>query len=472
MSKIESSHLFVVILAGGSGTRLWPISRELYPKQLLALLGKKTLIQQTVERAKKLVPVDHIRIVTGSAFVTDILLQLRPLGISRSNIIIEPGQRNTAPALALAVASISRVDADAMLLVLPADHIIDPDSAFIRAVKSTLSLVEEGKHVVFGIPPTSPSSEYGYIKPKLGKSKKGEIVPVEKFVEKPNSKIAELYIHDGYLWNAGIFLFSASALIRSIRTHLPEVSQLLFPAKGAPVKVFEPEYLRLPNVSIDNGILEHAKNIVVCVAPFGWRDIGSWKVLYELAPKDEDGNALNDDAIALACEGSLVFGSPGRVAAAIGMKDTIIVDTEDAILVVNREETHRIKEVYLRLKAENKRQHREHRTSARPWGSYTILDEGETFKVKRLVVLPGERLSLQSHAKRSEHWVVINGTARATVNRDIRYLDQGHSIEIPCGAKHRLENPGDDVLEIIEVQRGDYLGEDDIVRYDDKYERE
>ena len=464
------THLYSVILAGGSGTRLWPISRELYPKQLLALLGKKTLIQQTFTRLKKLTPAERIYIVTKQTFATDILLQLKPFGFKKDHLLIEPEQRNTASAIGLASAMVAEKDKDAVLLVCPADHLISPTTAFSNDVTLAMKSALGGNIVVFGISPDAPSPEYGYIKPE-STLVKNTIVQESAFVEKPSVRVAEEYIKSGYMWNAGIFLFEAKTMLAAVKKFLPELSTLLTSKHDASVEDFAIGYNALPSISVDNGVLEKTKNVAVIRASFKWQDIGSWKILYELMPHDKNNNVENEDSFAIDCTGSMILGSPNRVVAAIDMDDVIIIDTEDAVLVTKRDSAHRIKEVFTKIKASGRSQHREHRTSFRPWGSYTILQEGEYYKVKKLVVNPGERLSLQSHEKRSEHWTVIAGVAKATIGRDTRYLEEGESIDIPFRAKHRLENPGEDILEIIEVQRGDYLGEDDIIRYEDKYNR-
>lgn len=465
----NNNHHYAVILAGGSGTRLWPISRELYPKQLLALTGNKTLIQETFERIEKIVPRENIYIVTNKQFVTDILLQLKSIGFAREQLIIEVAQKNTGPAIALAAEVINKKDKQALMLVCPADHLITNNIEFKKSLISAFARAEDGKLLTLGIFPDSPSTEYGYIKPK-GKIIFGTPTPIERFVEKPPKDTAEIYIKEGYLWNAGIFVWSAKAFLSEIKKYLPEVAHALS-FRDTDAEKFAEHFSVLSPVSIDVGILEKSKKVEVIKVKFAWKDIGSWKSLYELLEKDKSGNVLNEHALTIDCIDSLVYGSSKRATVAIGIYDMVVVDTEDAVLVVHKNETHKIKNAYAELKERNKMQYKEHKTVMRPWGSYTVLEEGPGYKVKKIIVNPHERLSLQMHYKRAEHWVVIQGKAKATVGDTTLIYEAHQTVDVPVETMHRLENPTNEILEIIEVQSGAYLGEDDIVRFDDAYER-
>ena len=450
-------NLYGVILAGGSGTRLWPISRELYPKQLLKLFGNKTLIQQTFSRLKKIIPPEKIYIVTNQSFEEDIYLQLKGLGMIRENILVEPAQRNTAPAIALASKKIFNKDKSAIILTCPADHLIKPDEEFIRAVKIAFPVAQKNFLVIFGIAPTNPSSEYGYIKI----NSKNKVYKVEKFIEKPDKEEAEDLIKKGGLWNSGIFIWKAKIILQEIRKNIPEVYKA----------VKSQSYLSLQPISIDKGILEHSKKIRAIPANFQWQDIGSWKSLYQLLPKDSAQNVLNEKVLESGCQNCLIYGTQKRIVAAIGLENLIVVDTEDAVLVSHKEKTHEVKELLEKMKANNFPQYLQHPTTYRPWGSFTVIEEGKNFKVKKVVVKPKEKLSLQFHKQRSEHWVVLKGLAKVELNDKIFYLKPHQSIDVPVEVKHRLINPGRENLEIIEIQNGDYLGENDIIRIDDKYKR-
>lgn len=471
--KNDKKHLFGLILAGGSGTRLWPLSRKFYPKQLLKLIGNKTLIQQTFLRLKKTVPLKNIFVITGENIADDIYVQLRVLGINKKNIIKEPDQKNTAPAIALASKIIFKKDKNAKILISPSDHIIGPDFEFLKTAKKAFDIAESGLLTTFGIIPLNPSAEYGYIKinSKFKISNlKNKAYKVEKFIEKPDIKSAEKLIKQGAYWNSGIFALKAEMIIEEIKKFLPDVYEAIDFYNNDFDKFLE-LYRSLRSVSIDKGVLEKSEKIVVIPAKFKWKDIGSWKALHEFLPKDRQSNILNKQVLADNCSSCLIYGYEKRMVVAFGLNDLVVIDTEDAVLVSHKDYVHKIKEAVKKMKNKNMNQYFQHPTSYRPWGKYTIIEEGDNFKVKKIVVEPKQKLSLQFHKKRAEHWTVLKGNAKVELNGKIFNLNPHQNIDIPIGAKHRLENFTGKPLEIIEIQSGDYLGEDDIVRIDDKYER-
>ncbi|KKR89144.1 MAG: Mannose-1-phosphate guanylyltransferase/mannose-6-phosphate isomerase [Candidatus Wolfebacteria bacterium GW2011_GWA1_44_24] len=453
-------NLYGVILGGGSGARLWPVSRKFYPKQLLKLFGDKTLIQQTFLRLKKIIKPSKIYVVTNAPLADDIYIQLKEFGFKKENFIIESAQKSTAPAIALAASRVFKENRKAIMAVCPADHLIKPDKKFIETIKESLKPAKEGFLVVFGIKPVGPSAEYGYL--KTDRKSKSKIQTVEKFTEKPDEKTAERFIKEGYFWNSGIFVWKAEVFLKEVKKHLPKVYRAL---------KFPGFYKSIDSISVDSGVLEKSKKIKAISANFKWQDVGSWKSLYGLLPKDSNQNVIGENIFGVDCQKCLIYGTQRRIVAAVGLKDLIVVDTEDAVLVAHREKSGEIKNILEQIKANNLSQYFEHPTVHRPWGFFTVIEEGEKFKVKKVSVKPKEKLSLQYHNKRSEHWVVLRGTAKILLDGKVFFLETHQSFDIPVGGKHQLENPGDEPLELIETQSGDYLGEDDIVRINDKYGR-
>ena len=475
------NHLYPVIMAGGSGTRFWPLSRQLFPKQLLRIMGGETLIQQTMRRVVCASAPNRVMISTNPAQAESIRAQLGEWKDALSdNFVLEPEGRNTAPAIALVALELVRRDPDAIMLVVPADHIVKGQRAFDGAVSLAATLAKQDYLVTFGIQPIRPETGYGYIRPNrkvtLGKQGLLKGHPVSRFVEKPNAAKAAQYLKaGGYYWNSGMFVWRAAAILDEIKRHQPalslgieRISQLI--GSGATRQSVDEAYCALTPVSIDTGVLEQSKKAAIVPVSFQWSDVGSWGSLDEVAPKDKAGNVLVGRVVDVGSRRSIVYGDR-RLVATIGLTDMVVADTPDATLVCPKSRAQDVKLLVDILKRQNAPEHLEHLTVHRPWGSYTILEEGRGYKVKRVTVKPGGRLSLQLHHRRSEHWVVITGTARVTRGEEVFELKTGHSAEIPLETRHRLENPGHETLHIIEVQNGPYLGEDDIVRFQDDYGR-
>ncbi len=478
----EKTQLYGVILAGGSGTRFWPLSRERFPKQLLRIIGEETLIQQTVRRLLRSMGAERIVVVTNDHQADSIKLQLAEWKEAISdNIICEPEGRNTAPAIGLAALQLLRRDPEAVMVVLPADHVIAQPAKFQQAVRLGEQLAKAGNLVTFGIQPSRPETGYGYIQPqrrsRVGSRGKMTGYRVARFVEKPNMTTAQRYVKSGnFFWNSGIFMWKASVVMDELEAQKPALAKGLRRIEkmidaGAGKADIAKQYHRLESVSIDHGVMEHSSQAAVIPVDFGWSDVGSWGSLEEVASLDQSGNVVNGNIMDIGSTNSVLF-ADRRMVATIGLSDMVVVDTPDATLVCPKSRAQDVKQVVQELKRRHAPEHLEHLTVMRPWGAYTVLEESPGYKVKRITVTPGRRLSLQLHHKRSEHWVVIRGKARVTCGDEVYDLHAGQSTGIPVETPHRLENPGSDVLEIIEVQNGAYLGEDDIVRFQDDFGRE
>jgi mannose-1-phosphate guanylyltransferase/mannose-6-phosphate isomerase len=463
--------LIPVILSGGTGTRLWPVSRETHPKPFMRIGGDKSLLTQVYERATSVA--EHIPLIVTNRdyyFLSCDELNNQTL---KPHYLLEPKGRNTAPAIALA-ALWAQQYGDPCLLVMPADHLIKDAVAFSVSVKHAESLAENGVIVLFGIQPTAPEMGFGYI--EMGDALDHKANTVRRFVEKPDITTAQAYLAQGnYVWNSGMFCFKASAILDAFEEHAPE---LLMAAKEVfknsqtetDKTVLPPAFAELESISIDYAVMERAKHIAVIPGNFGWSDIGSWNAVSDALQADEQGNTSSGQNIIIDSK-NIHIESDSRLVAAIGLDNLIIIDTPDALLVADKRNSQDVRKVVEQLKINGGDAHKLHRTASRPWGTYTVLEEGAGFKIKRIVVKPGASLSLQMHHHRSEHWVVVSGAARVTVDETVTLVTPNQSTYIPIGAKHRLNNPGATELVMIEVQCGNYLGEDDIVRFTDNYGR-
>ncbi len=476
--------LIPVILSGGSGTRLWPLSREKHPKQLLPLIGEDSLLQATVRRMEGLVDVrlGMPMVVCNEEYRFVIAEQLRLMNIA-GTILLEPTGRNTAPALTLAALAAMREGGDPILLVMPADHVILDTAAFQAVVRKGLALAAEGMVVTFGITPDSPETGYGYIQSgaTLGE---GGACRIARFVEKPDFATAEAYLDDGsYLWNSGLFIMRASVWLAAIAVCRADILIACHTAwdqgsvDGEFLRVNKEAFALCPSDSIDYAVMERIavgestlpSGVVIPLAA-GWSDVGAWDSLWKVLPKDGEGNVSQGDVLLYDCRNTLVM-SENRLVACVGVEDVVVVETADAILVVHKNKTQDVKKIVDTLKSEGRAEGQLHRKVFRPWGWYDGIDAGERFQVKRIVVKPGAALSLQMHHHRAEHWIVVRGTAQVTRGDTSYLVSENESTFIPLGTRHRLKNPGCVPLEIIEVQSGSYLGEDDIVRFEDAYGR-
>ncbi len=477
MSKTSSdtAALLPVILAGGSGTRLWPLSRKHYAKQYLALDGTTTMLQATVARIAAL-PCAPPFVICNEETRFLAAEQMRQLGHDKALILLEPAGRNTAPAIALAALEAQSRGEDPVLLVMPADHKISDTDAFSAAVQTALPLAQSNKLVTFGITPSRPETGYGYIRsgaPVAG----GDAHAVDAFVEKPDAATAEGYLASGgYYWNSGIFLFRASRYLEELEAFRPDIMSACRAACAGKqsdlhfMRFDEAAFLACPDVSIDYAVMEQTSDAVVVPIEAGWSDIGSWSALWDASEKNDDGNCEIGDVMSLNGSGNYI-NAGSRMVAAVGLTDMVVVETKDAVFVAPKDRVNEIKELIAQMTAQERPELDHHRVVYRPWGKYDSIDMGERYQVKRITVNPGAKLSVQKHHHRAEHWIVVRGCAKVTRGEETLLLTENQSTYIPLGEIHALENPGKIPLDLIEVQSGSYLGEDDIVRFEDKYGR-
>ena len=496
----HNDDLFAIILAGGSGARFWPLSRETLPKQMLQIVGEDTLLRQTVKRIQGFVPSGNIWIVTTLDKAPDIRFHLNPLGplAKEVPVLAEPLGRNTAPAIGLAAACLSRLSPESVMIVMPSDHAIPTRDRFLDDVKLAVRGAIAGHLVTFGIRPDRPETGYGYIKAASDQPNKrnkrdkpneldkpdepDKLLDVERFLEKPDLRTAKAFLSEGgYFWNSGIFVWKTSVILSEIEKHLPSLHEKLKEIDSLLHGVLQtdrPEsldqldklYSSIEPVSIDHGVMERSSNVRMVPASFQWSDLGSWAALDDVVERDGAGNILQGNVIDVDSRNSIVF-SDKRLIATIGLREMAVVDTPDATLVIPKERAQEVRKIVDILKSEGREEHLIHLTVERPWGSYTVLEKGNGYKIKRVVLKPGARLSLQSHGRRSEHWVVVSGVARVAREGEVYLIQTNESTFIPAKTRHRLENPSQEPLQIIEVQSGGYLEEDDIERFEDDYDR-
>ena len=459
----------MVIMAGGSGSRLWPLSRTNHPKQFLSLDGGDTMLQATIARLRDLT-VDNYYVVCNEEHRFLVAEQIREVGIPAS-IILEPSGRNTAPAIALAALLAGE---SPLMLVLPADHVIKDEKSFVDTVKSAIALAKKGKLITFGVTPGEANTGYGYIK---GGDQCDVGYVIEEFVEKPSSELAKTYVRSGdYFWNSGIFLFNAGLYLRELSRFRHDIFEICRASMEASkidqdfVRCDKTIFESCPSDSIDYAVMEHTESAVVVPLNAGWSDVGSWSSLWEVSEKNPEGNATAGDVMLHDTVNSYIR-TDDKLVVAVGLKDLIVVSTKDAVMIAHKNSSQDIKKITEDLKESAREELDFHREVYRPWGKYDSIDRGECYQVKRITVNPGARLSLQMHHHRAEHWVVVSGTAKVTKGSETMVLFKNESVYLPLGVVHALENPGRVNLELIEVQSGDYLGEDDIVRLDDKYGR-
>ena len=473
MAAKDKNDLYAVVMAGGKGTRFWPLSRETFPKQFLRLTGDNTLLQNTINRLNGEVPPENFLIIT-TRHQGDLVRWQTGDTLPAGCTVMEPQGRNTAPAIALAAFKIRKRNKNALMLVLPSDHHISDTGAFKTAVKKAGAAAREGNLVTFGVVPSRPETGYGYI--KAGKSIGKGIYKVERFVEKPGRKEAQSFLKEGsFFWNSGIFLFRVRDILAEMKKYMPELYNAFSKIEKSLDAEKEEEalksvYASIEGESIDYGIMERSKRVAVVKAGFGWSDIGSWSALDEVMERDGAGNVVTGNAVSVDAENSIIFSS-GRLVASIGVKDMVVVDTSDATLICPKDRVQEVKQLVERLKEEGKNEYLLPRLEERPWGYFSILEKGPHYQIKHICLKPKARLSLQMHNHRSEHWIVVSGTALVQRGEETFHVHKNESTYIPPTVKHRLENPGLIPLKIIEIQSGEFLGEEDIIRFEDAYGR-
>lgn len=458
-----------VILAGGSGTRLWPFSRNSFPKQFLHFGDGESLLQKTVRRFYPAVSPQDILIITNQSYFHLVKSQLSAIDASfEAQILVEPEKKNTAPAICFAVKYLQEVlgtSDDECVLICSSDHIIAPESIFLDAVNKGEKIAQRGQHVIFGVRPNKPETGYGYI--KASHDDENGAHKVLQFVEKPDYPTAQAFLLSGeHLWNSGIFLFQIRAFLNEMSALCPQITSLSL----GTFKEMVSRFSEMPVVSIDYALMERSLNTMVLPLNVSWSDVGSWDSVYDLLEKDSDHNAKIGNVLAIDTKNCLIMGNK-RLISTIGLEDLLVIETDDALFIGKKGESQKVKNLVEELKKKNAKEPFEHLTSHRPWGTFTVLEEGERYKIKRIVVDPKQRLSLQMHYHRSEHWVVVKGTAKVTIGDKEMLAHENESVYVPKSQVHRLENPGKVPLELIEVQVGEYVGEDDIVRLEDIYQR-
>lgn len=469
--------LIPVILAGGVGSRLWPLSRDHYPKQFIPLVDdKKSLLQSTVERLDGLPDVQDPLLVCNNEHRFMVAEQMREIAVASPTIILEPAAKNTAPAITLAALRAQELDEEAVLLVLPADHLIQSRERFHHAVEIGVDLASEGKLVTFGVVPSRPETGYGYIRRSEGKQSDPSFA-VDEFVEKPDSETAQKYLSSGcYFWNSGMFMFRAKSLLQELGQHAPDILSVCREAYSTVTedldfqRIDEELFGQCRSESIDYAVMEKTRNAVVVPLDTDWNDVGAWAAIWDVSEQDGKGNATVGDVMLEDANNSYVR-AESRLVTGIGIENLVVVETADAVLVADKHRVQDVKRIVERLKSDSRTETTDHRQVYRPWGSYESIVNAPRFQAKRIIVNPGASLSLQLHHHRAEHWIVVKGCAQVTRGEDQFQLNEDESTYIPIGMKHRLYNPGMIPLEIIEVQTGSYLGEDDIVRFEDNYGR-